>query len=124
MQGVGLVEDVGEQGVTALVKGDSLSFVVLEDHGVALLTHHHPVTRGLEVLHANRLGVATNGVQGGLVHQVRQVRSAHPRRAPRNHDQVHRRVEGFVLRVDLQDRESFFEVGQGHHNLTVEPARA
>ena len=54
VQRIGLVEHVGQYRVAALVKGDALALVVLEDHGVALLTHQDPVPRGFEVLHADR----------------------------------------------------------------------
>ena len=35
VQGIGLVEDVGQQRVSALVIGDALALVVHQDHGVA-----------------------------------------------------------------------------------------
>ena len=50
--GIGLVEHVGEQRVAALVEGDALALVVLQDHRVALLAHQDAVARRLEVLHA------------------------------------------------------------------------
>ncbi len=80
VQRIGLVENVGEQGVATLVEGNSLALVVLKNHRVALLAHQDAVARGLEVLHANGGRVATYRVQRGLVDEVRQVRSAHARR--------------------------------------------
>ena len=47
-----------------------------------------------------------------------------PGRAARHHGEVDRGVEGLVLGVDLEDGQALVEVGQGHHDLAVEAARA
>ena len=68
--------------------------------------------------------LSPHGVQRGFVHEVRQVGAAHAGRPARDHLQAHRCVQGFTLGVDLEDRQSLVEVGQGNDDLTVETTRA
>ena len=81
VQRVGLVEDVGQEGVTTFVIRNSLALVVAKHSGLALLAHEHTVACILEVHHVNLEGPATNSVQGCLVNQIGKVGTAHAGRA-------------------------------------------
>ena len=63
-------------------------------------------------------------VQGRLVDEVGQVCAAHARRAPGHHVEVQVLGRVLALHVHLEDGQPVRELGQRHHHLAVEAARA
>ena len=123
MDRVGVLEDVGQHGVAALVEGDPLLLELREDQALAALTHEDAVAGGLEVPHVDLVRSAPDGVEGGLVDQVGQVGTAHPRCSPGHELEVDVLPDPLVLAVDPQDGEPLLEVGEGDDDLPVETAR-
>ncbi len=65
-------------------------------------------------------GTPAHGVKSGLVDEVRQIGSAHPRGAPGDDGEVDVGADPLVLAVDPEDREALFEIGKGNDDLAVE----
>ena len=84
VDGVGVVEHVGEHRVAALVVRDDLLLLVAERHRLALEAHEHAVAGGVEVLGVHELRAAPDREQRGLVDEVREVGAAHAGRAARD----------------------------------------
>ncbi len=122
VDGVGVLEHVGEHGVAALVEGDALFLGLRQHQALASLSHEHAVAGGFEVLLVDLVRTAPNGVEGGLVHQVGQIGAAHARGAPCHELEVDAVADALVLAVDLQDGQALFEVGEGDDDLAVETA--
>ncbi len=121
---VGVGHRVAHQGVPALVVSDDLALLLRQQHALALRTRSHPVNGLLERGHLDLRLVRPRGQQGALVDHIRQVRAGEPGGSPRDHVQIHVRVERLAPRVHSQDALTAGQVRLGDDDLPVEPARA
>ena len=76
VDGVGLGDERGHEGVAGLVVGRVPLFLVADDHALALDAHEDLVLGVLEVLHRDLVLAVAGREQGGLVDQVGQVGAA------------------------------------------------
>ena len=112
------------QRVPRLVVGRVLLFLFGEDHGLALDAHQHFVFGHLEVGHGHNFAILPRRPQRRLVHQVGQIGARKPRRAPRDHGEIHVIGDGHLARVHAQDLFAPLDVRPRHHHAPVETARA
>ena len=107
--------------VTAFVVGDQAAFLLVHDAALPLGPRHDPVDGFLDLLHGDRLLVPTRGEQRSLVDRVREVGAGEAGRAPGQHREVDRLVEGLAPGMHAKDRLPAFEIGAVDHDLPVEP---
>src|SRR5680860_1031388 len=89
---VGLLFEECGQGVAAFVVGHRPLLRLVQAQAGALTSDGVSLPGLLQVAHADLVGAAPHGDQGGLVDQVLEVRAAHPRRAARQGGQVRARA--------------------------------
>ena len=121
---VGVLEDVGRDRVATFVERGVLLLFLVHHDGRPLEAHEHAVTRVLEVLAVHRRLAPPDREQRGLVHEVREVRTGHARRAAGDDRDVDVVGDLLVAEVHLQDVDPLFLGGERDHDLAVEPARA
>ena len=76
------------------------------------------------MVHLDHATVGTRGEQRRLVDQVGEVRTGEARRATRDDRHVHIVSDRHLARMHLEDLLATADVGQRHHHLAVEAARA
>ena len=113
----------GNNRMARLVIGGHLFLVLGHDHRAPLRPHHHLVLGIFKFLHRDQPLVAARRQQGSLVHKVRQIRAGKAGRTARNRARVYVRRERHLLHVHTEDFLAPVNIGDRHHNLTVEPAR-
>src|SRR5206468_9233676 len=90
----------------------------------ALRAHDDLVLGPLEVVHLDQALVAARGKQGRFVHEVREVRSRESWAAAGDDVGAHIGGHRNLAHVHIEDLFTTPDVGQRHHDLTVEAAGA
>ena len=123
VQGVGGGKHGGTEGMARLVVGDGLFLARREGQRLTLLAHEGAIPGLLEVVGLDGVLAGADRDQGGLVHEVGQVGTAHARRAACEQVQVDVVAYPLALDVDVQDLPTVVQFGERHDHLAVEPAR-
>ena len=124
VHGVGVLQDVAHQGVAGLVVGDGDALLVCHYAALLLGAGDDALHGLLHLVHADPVLVAPGGEQGGLVHEVCEVRAGEAGGELGDALEVHLGRDGLVLAVDRQDPLATLHVGAVDRHLAVEAARA
>jgi len=122
VDGVGIGQQRGQQGVPRFVVGGDFLLLLVDDERSPLLAHQDLVLGHLKIAHHDALATVARSVQGGLVDQVGQLRAGESRRAAGDDLQVHVGADGDLAGVHPQDAQPAADVGQVDDDLAVEPA--
>ena len=125
VDGIGVGQAAGHQGVAAFVVGDALLLVDVHHALLLLQARRDPLHALVELVHGDRGLALARGQQRGLVHQVGQVGADEARGdlAPRR-SRLTDLVELHAGHVDLQDLLAAADVGPVDQHVAVEAARA
>ena len=122
VQRVGMRQDRGEHGVSALVVRRGSLLFGIEDQAFTASTEHDAVARVLEV-DALDVGRATaNGEQRCFVHEVGKVGATHSRRGLGHRVEIDVVAHALPSRVNLEDCQTLFHFGEWNDDLAVEAA--
>ncbi len=116
---VGVLQEVGRQGVPRLVVGGDPAVAGGEDEAFLGRAHHHPVGGLLQVLHGDLPPPLPGGEEGGFVQEVLQVRPHEARGALGEEGQVHVLRQGLAPGVDPEDLLPALDVGGVYGDLPV-----
>ena len=111
-------------GVAGLVIGGHALLGFGHDHRAPLGAHHDLVLGALELLHRHQALVGARREQRRLVDEIRQIRAREAGRAARDHRGLDVVGQRHAAHVHAQDLLAAAHVGQRHHHLAVEAARA
>ena len=122
VHGIGRGQELGHDGVAALVVGHGLLFLLVHHPRLLFQPAHDPVDGRLEVRHVHFGLPLARREQRGFVHDVRQVGAHEARRALREDGDVHVPRQLDAPDVDLQDLLAVPDVRPVHEHLAVEAA--
>ena len=124
VDGIGALEHVADEGVTALVVGDDLALPGRNHAALALGAGDHALHGLLDLEHADRVLVEARGEKRRLVHEVRQVGTRETGRELGDARDVHVVCQRLVRGVHGEDLLAAGHVGTIHGHATVKAAGA
>ena len=119
---VGKIQQGHHDGVTGFVVGHVAALLLRDDPALAGGAGHDPFDGFHQVLHGDGVLILAGGQDGGLVHQVFQIRPRQARGLGGNGLQVRVLRERLAARVDIENGVPFVPLGQVDHHLAVETA--
>ena len=120
---VGLGQRHRHHGVARLVIRGVAALVFAHDHAAPFRTHVNLVLGVFKITHVHLLLVAARRKQRSFVDQIGQICTREARRAACQHISAHIVVQRHLAHMHFQDLLAALDVGQTHHDLTVEAAR-
>ena len=124
INGVMVWDQSPHDGMPRLVEGRGALFLFAHDHGLTLSPHHDLVLGALELLHADQPPARPSGEERRLVHEVGEVRAGETGRTPSQGRGIDIVGNGHLSAVNLKDLLPASNIGEGHHHLAIEAARA
>ncbi len=122
LNGVGLRQDVQDDGMAGLMVGDDALLLVADDPALALRASDHAFDGLLELRSTDGVLVAAGGQDGSLVDDVLQVGAHETGGGLGDGRQVGLRLDRLALDVDLEDGFAPAHVGTIEDNTAVEAA--
>ena len=121
---IGTFQAFRHNRMAGFMVGSGAFFVLVHNHAAPFGTHVDFVFSILKITLIHFQLIAAAGKQGGLIDQVGQVRTRKTRCTARQRSQIHRFVQRHFFRMHFQNLFAAADIGQRHHHLAVETARA
>ena len=123
MQRIGIRNHHRNHRVTGFVIGRGPLLGIAEDHRLPFRAHQDLVLGEFEIDHHDELAVLPGGVQRGLVHQVRQIRSGQSGSSAPEHRKIDIVAQRDFLGMNFQDRFAAIHIRPPHNHAAIETAR-